>query len=184
MPVFASNWRLRTRSARVSASWMSISSNKSSHEAQRRLLPHPAKAAATSGVAFSTRESAAHAMQAGGRRERKRAAFGQCVRCNSSVHWQASASLFSGVRRACAPRRPATTSGAERKYLRSICTVFIHMMRADCVIILRKVDRRRPLPQTEQLCMWFQTLRLPSISLFPLRRMQRMTLPCRSSRFS
>ena len=37
--MFASSWCLRTRSARVSASWMSISSNKSSHEAQRRLLP-------------------------------------------------------------------------------------------------------------------------------------------------
>jgi hypothetical protein len=75
------------RSARVSASWMSISSNKSSHEARRRLLP--AKGAATSGVDFSTRESAVHAMQAGAK---EWAASGQCVRCNSSIHWQASAS--------------------------------------------------------------------------------------------
>ena len=100
MPVFASNWCLRTRSARVSASWMSISSNKSSHIRSSKAFA-PSKGCGSIWGGLSTRESAVHAMQAGAK---EWAAFGQCVPCNSSIHWQASASQERGE------LAPATTS--------------------------------------------------------------------------
>ena len=91
MPVFASNWCLRTRSARVSASsWMSISSNKSSHTklegvcSQQRLRQHL-------GWTFDTRVCGA----CDARRERMGRV--RSARCN--IFYSLAGERFSGVRR-------------------------------------------------------------------------------------
>ena len=103
MPVFASNWCLRTRSARVSASsWMSISSNKSSHTklegvcSQQRLRQHL-------GWTFDTRVCGA----CDARRERMGRV--RSARCN--IFYSLAGERFSGVR--CMRRRAATTSGVD-----------------------------------------------------------------------
>ena len=91
MPVFASNCCLRTRSARVSASsWMSISSNKSSHTklegvcSQQRLRQHL-------GWTFDTRVCGA----CDARRERMGRV--RSARCN--IFYSLAGERFSGVRR-------------------------------------------------------------------------------------
>ena len=91
MPVFASNWCLRTRSARVSASsWMSISSNKSSHTklegvcSQQRLRQHL-------GWTFDTRVCGA----CDARRERMGRV--RSARCN--IFYSLAGERLTGVRR-------------------------------------------------------------------------------------